>query len=288
MPKPVTKELELARFSWRGVEVEYRVSPGSEHSIVIMHGGHMHAGIDLGEGIFRDLGYTVIVPSRPGYGSTCSGAGQRPGGFVGAIAALVNELGCTEVSAVVGISAGGPTAVEMAASRPDLVRRLVLENSLSSLDWPDRLTRVAGRLLFGPAVGGATWSVTRLLLRRAPMLALHALMAPLTTRPTRQVVAEFDEHERQAVIDLFSNMRSGRGFQLDLAASLPPALLESTIQPALVIASRNDGSVGLDHAKDLAAHLPNAELVVNETSSHLMWFGPGSETIAPRLRSFLA
>lgn len=279
---------EIETFRWFGAEVEYRVSRGDGRAVVIMHGGHMHAAIELGEDVYRQLGYTVIVPSRPGYGSTSANVGGARGGFADAVAGLVDQLGCTEVSAVVGISAGGPTAVEMAARHPDLVRRLVLENSVSSLPWPDRFTRVAGGLLFAPPAEGAVWAATRLFLRRAPNLGLLALMAPLTDRSTRQVIAEFDENERAAVIDLFSQMSSGRGFQIDLASAMPSTLVASALQPALVIASRHDGSVGLEHAEDLVANLPNADLMVNEASSHLMWFGPASDTIAPRLRAFLS
>jgi hypothetical protein len=36
---------------------------------VVLHGGHMHAGIALGKRL-RNLGYGVLVASRPGYGRT--------------------------------------------------------------------------------------------------------------------------------------------------------------------------------------------------------------------------
>jgi hypothetical protein len=38
--------------------------------VVIFHGGHVRAGLALGEEVFAEAGYTLLVPSRPGYGRT--------------------------------------------------------------------------------------------------------------------------------------------------------------------------------------------------------------------------
>ena len=37
---------------------------------VVLHGGHMHAGIALGKDVFANLGCSMLVASRPGYGRT--------------------------------------------------------------------------------------------------------------------------------------------------------------------------------------------------------------------------
>jgi pimeloyl-ACP methyl ester carboxylesterase len=271
-----------------GSVIEYRVVAGSDRAVVIMHGGHMHAGIELGEQVFRELGYTVVVPSRPGYGQTPIVAGGDRNRFADHVAELIRHLGCRDVAAVVGISAGGPWAIALASRHRDLVQRVVLQNSVSDLEWPDRATRVAARLAFGARVERLTWAITRCCLRIAPVLTLRGLMFPLTTRPSRRVVSEFSSSERDALVHLFCNMRSGNGFGLDLRTRPSVAELESVTQPCLVVASAHDGSVEMEHAESLATHLRDATLSINQTSSHLMWFGPSSDSIPPTLQHFLS
>lgn len=201
-----SQAVSIAEFVAVGGEViDYRVVPGSGRAVVVMHGGHMHAGIELGEQVFRDMGYTVIVPSRPGYGNTPAISGGDRTRFADAVAELVVHLGCGEVAAVVGISAGGPSAITLASRHRELVRRVVLENSISDRSWPDRRTRFVAKIVFGPKVERVAWAATRLCLRVAP----------------------------------------------------------------------------------LDRHLSAATLSINRTSSHLMWFGPASESIPQSIRHFL-
>lgn len=55
----------------RGV-VEYRLDRRGPRTVLMMHGGHMRASLPLGEEVFADAGYTILAPSRPGYGRTRS------------------------------------------------------------------------------------------------------------------------------------------------------------------------------------------------------------------------
>lgn len=93
--------------------------------------------------------YRVIVPDLRG-----SGASDKPRGpyriadFAADVWALLDELGIDR-AAIVGLSMGGATAFEMAATRPQAVRRLVVVNCGPSfpVNSPRKLFEVAMRLM---------------------------------------------------------------------------------------------------------------------------------------------
>lgn len=271
--------------------VEYRLERRDEAAVVVFHGGHMRAGLALGEEVFAECGYTVLVPSRPGYGRTPLSTGTSPGGFADVTRELCRHLGIDRVAAVVGISGGGHTAVSMAARHPGLVSGLILESAVGFLPWPDRLTRVGGQVVFDSVIEGVTWGGMRALLRVSPGLGLRALLGGLSTEPVERVLAALSAEDRATLVALFSRMRSCHGFRNDLRAMTEEFSVDVTAevtQPALVIASRRDGAVPFAHAESLAASLPHAELVASEAMTHFLWFGDDYPGIADKIRRFLA
>ena len=96
-------------------DVEYRLERREGGVVLVFHGGHVRAGLALGEEVFAASGYTVLAPSRPGYGRTALAAGPSVEEFTDVVRALCRRLGIDRVAAVVGISGGGPTAATMAA-----------------------------------------------------------------------------------------------------------------------------------------------------------------------------
>lgn len=95
--------------------IEYRREAGVPGTIAIFHGGHMRAALPLGERVFRERGFSVLVPSRPGYGLTPLTTVRTPNDFADAVAVLCESLNIDELTAVVGVSAGGRSAIAMAA-----------------------------------------------------------------------------------------------------------------------------------------------------------------------------
>ncbi|MEU4512214.1 alpha/beta hydrolase [Nonomuraea wenchangensis] len=269
--------------------VEYRTHGEGPGTVLVFHGGHMRAQMALGEDVFTGAALRVLVPSRPGYGRTSLIApttGTDPAaGFADDLAHLCGELGIDQVAAVVGISAGGRTALTMAARHPGLVRRVILQSSVAFLPWPDPRTRLGARILFRPGTEAVTWALVRAMIRFAPELGLRALTRDLSLLPVGQVLARLSAADRATLAGLYASMRSGRGFAADL---LPVADCTSRVgQPTLVIATRNDRSVPFAHAESLVAALPRAELVESRADSHLIWFGSDCPAVAARIRAFL-
>ncbi|MEV7979028.1 alpha/beta fold hydrolase [Streptomyces sp. NPDC086519] len=134
--------------------------------------GKRHAATALGPAVARGL------PPHP------LSTGRSAAGFADVAAALCGRLGITRVTAVVGVSGGGATAVAMAARHPETVERLVLQCAVGPLPWPDRRTYLGAQVVFGPGRERVTWSLVRALVRRAPDTALRLLLRDLTTLPS--------------------------------------------------------------------------------------------------------
>ncbi|MEU6789342.1 alpha/beta fold hydrolase [Nonomuraea angiospora] len=85
-----------------------------------------------------------------------------------AAAQLCQALGIDRLAAIVGISAGGRTALMVTARHPHLVERVILQSAVAFLPWPGRLTRLGGRVAFHARIEAGTWALLRSLIRRAP------------------------------------------------------------------------------------------------------------------------
>jgi pimeloyl-ACP methyl ester carboxylesterase len=269
--------------------VEYRWDRRGDRTVVVLHAGHMRAAIPLGEEPFVEQGCSVLVPSRPGYGRTPVTTGTSPEGFADTVGELCRCLGISRVAAVVGISAGGPTAIALAARHPHLVQRLVLESAVGLHPWPNRGRRIIATVVFRPGLERVVWAGARGLLRVAPTVGLRGLLRDLSTKPAGAVVASLGQDTQQAIVGLFTKMRSGHGFLNDLRqlrhAQVGPTHVS---QPALVVASRSDGSVPFVHAEALARRLAHSELLVSEADTHFVWFGSDYSVIANRIAAFVA
>ncbi len=266
-------------------QVEYRLERRGDSVVLVFHGGHVRAGLAVGEDVFAAAGCTVLVPSRPGYGRTPLSTGTSVAEYTNVIRQLCADLDITRVAAVVGVSGGGPTAATMAAHHADLVEWLILITAVGWLPYPGRWTRFGARVGFAPMTEHLTWAAVHTLARQAPDTCLRLMLRNLSTRPVNEVVAALRAEDRAMLLALFAHMRSGRGFLNDLRPA--PDVTTRIDQPTLVIATRTDGGVPFTHAQSLLRSIRHAELVESRAHSHFVWLGADWPAIAERIRAFL-
>ncbi len=278
------------------VEVLTRVATGAAGPpILYFHGGHESASVSPAAELYVELGHRVLKLSRPGYGDTDVGH-LSPGAFAAVVDEVRAQLDIDRFTAVVGTSFGGPQAVEYVGRCPDRTAALILHSAApSTLPYPDSAAqRRLAPWMFHPGVERYVWWSTRQLLRRAPEVGLRLMMGSLSTLPAGSWLPGLEEADRQAMRDVLSSMRSGRGFGIDLSfAGLDRQQVRRAAQrevssPSLVTASRTDGGVAWAHTEDLIATIPRARLVELASPSHLFWIGPGRDDLLVVIRDFLA
>ncbi len=120
---------ELRRVPVNGVELNVALA-GSGPAVLLLH-GFPHTW-ELWTDVMADLSgrYRVIAPDLRGFGASSRAAtGYDAGTLAGDAEALLAALGVRS-AAVAGIDAGAAPAFLLALRRPDLVRRLVVMESL--------------------------------------------------------------------------------------------------------------------------------------------------------------
>jgi pimeloyl-ACP methyl ester carboxylesterase len=142
--------------------------------------------------------------------------------------------------------------------------------------------------MFEPTWERLVWAGARSWMGLAPDVWLLSTLSTLSRRPAPQVLADLSRAEREAVRGLFSLMRSGRGFGLDLAAVPDPGRERAVSQPTLVISSPDDAVLPFAHAEHLAHAIPTAELFASPALSHLIWFGSGAPATTERIADFIS
>lgn len=105
------------------VHIENR-GPAGAPPVLLLHGGGVAGWMwrSLGERLSQD--HRVIVPDLPGHGRSSDEPYLSHAATANALAAVLEEVG-TPVS-VIGFSLGGQLAVLLAATRPDLVERVMV------------------------------------------------------------------------------------------------------------------------------------------------------------------
>lgn len=192
-------------------------------------------------------GLHSIVPSRPGYLRTPLASGATPEEQAHLFAVLLDSLGIPQV-AVVGVSGGGPSALQFARLYPSRTRALALVFAITGRTPPDPVGR---RQRLMDAIGLDDWYTWRFSTRfasipdfdpsdTAMVRSAEALLASTVPRARRRAGDENDQRQ----------FDRPDGWSLDGIAA-----------PTLILAGTKDITVPMSHAEVAQARIPGARLV---------------------------
>lgn len=265
--------------------IEYRIV-GQGPTILVLNGGHTNCNSPVGhEQFFLDQGYQLLIPSRPGYGRTPSSVGRAAEAFADALVGLLDLLQLDAVI-VVGISAGGPTALQLAGHAPLRVSKLILQNAAVNGSYASGIIRWGSYIIFNPLLERWFWATFRGLGRVAPQMALKSMLPGLSCLPPKEVLATMSPAQQQAALAFLLTSRSGSGFLHDIHHHCGD--LSRITAPVLIITSKYDGLVDSSHAIYAHTHIPQSQLFVSDAESHLMWFSSHNDEIRAKMQEFLS
>ncbi len=253
-------------------EIEYSLI-GEGIPILFIHGGHTNCNSTLWHKGFDLKKFQLISPSRPGYQNTPLNDNKTPKQAADLIIRLLDYL---EINKVIlyAISAGGLTAIELASSYPERVEKLILASAVSK-EWFDkkgRLYKTAQRI-FNPKIEGIVWGLIRFLSGLLPNVIANNFYPQFTTNLPHKLIQE----DVKELVSMFKNFSSGTGFINDIDQNIDNDVISKINCPTLIIHSKNDNSVPLEHALHSNKMIKNSKLVeLNNEWGHLFWIGDDS------------
>lgn len=242
--------------------------------ILFVHGGHgncnetlFHKGFDLNN-------FSLIIPSRPGYGETPLSTNYSPKDTSDLFIAILDKLKIVNV-VLIGISAGGLTAIELAANYPNRIKKMILISAVTKkwMTEKDRNYR-KGRKLFSPQMEKYTWALFRFFYYLFPKLMAKTMFKELSThQPINIANDEVVELQR-----MINKQRSHNGFINDLDQDIEQNVISEILCPTLILHSSNDNAVNIDHAKYAVRKIKNSIIKIYDNKwGHLLWLGKDSE-----------
>ncbi len=228
---------------------------GEGSPVLVLHGtpGGYDQGLAAAKLMLGDC-FRLIAPSRPGYLRTPLSTGRSPAEQADAVAALLDELDLDRV-AIIGISGGGPSAVQLAVRHPERVSRLAL---LEAVTASTKLA--ADNLVRGPL----TWDAVAWLIVSAAN-TFGGWIVPGDAR-TAETVAAF-KHLAATNFPL-DVRRTGTLNDAEFVESLDEQPLSRIKVPTLVIHGTHDRSVPVEQSEDAARQIRGARLFLVEGRDH--------------------
>jgi pimeloyl-ACP methyl ester carboxylesterase len=261
--------------------IEY-ANAGEGPVVLILHG--IGGGYDQGLLVTRlnkENPFRLISISRPGYLRTPLGTGATPEEQADAYAALLDALHI-ERAAVVGISAGGPSALQFALRHPDRCWALISVSGVSK--------RIVSQLSrFQALVSVVLDNDFMLWLLGAATRDVLLTLSGVTSTVRKQL--EHDPVKMDVLMKILrplpiSHRKVGFNNDLEQFAHLPTYPLARITAPTMVLHGTLDGVVPLSHGEFVANSIPRAELLTIDGGGHLCVVTHKEEAL-PALMGFL-
>jgi pimeloyl-ACP methyl ester carboxylesterase len=252
--------------------IEY-AEMGAGPPVLVIHGagGGFDQGLALGDGIAR-AGFRVIAPSRFGYLRSPLPADASAEAQADTLACLLDVLNVPS-AAVMGVSAGGPSALQFALRFPARTRALVLLVPAlyappTSGSTPARASR-AMMFMFDTALRSdfLFWATSK--------VARQTMIRGILGTPPELVASAPPEDQARIQLVLeqilpVSARRLGLLNDARVVSSLPRYALEKIGSPTLAISTADDGYHTFDAARYTAEHVPRARFVGYPTGGHML------------------
>ncbi len=261
--------------------IEY-AETGSGPAVLVIHGagGGFDQGLELAQPLI-DAGFRVIAVSRFGYLRTPMSAVASPETQADAHACLLDALKIGRV-AVIGGSAGAPSAMQFCLRHPERCSSLVLLFPMAFA--PDR-AQAKPSALFSFVIKATLhsdfsfWAATK--------IARNTLIKTVLGTPVRDFrAAPRDEQERALEVMRHilpvSQRENGIWNDATISPVLPRYDLERINIPTLLISAEDDLYRTYPSARYSAAHIPGARFVGYHTGGHLLlgyWKEASSEIV---------
>ncbi len=244
---------------------------GDGPAVLLIHGagGGFDQGLDLGKSFAG--GHRIIAPSRFGYLGTPLPADASPEAQADAHLRLLDALELESV-AVIGISAGGPSAMQLCLRHPERCSALVL---IVPMAWAPRREAANARLspAFLPLLNAMLssdflfWAATRI----APLAMVKSILGtPVTVYGNAPIEERHRVDEMLRSILPVSRRVAGLLNENEVAASLAPYPLEELRVPALVISAADDLYDTYESALLIAEQIRDARFAGFSTGGHLL------------------
>ena len=253
--------------------IEYAVA-GQGPPVLVVHGsgGGFDQGLEIGAPL-ASAGFKVIAPSRFGYLRTPLPADTSPTAHANAHACLLRALAMENV-AVIGVSAGAPSATDFCLRFPQRCSAVVLLVPATAIAEPGSSPARPSRsreLVIRTALRSdfMFWAGAR--------IARTAIIETVLATP----IEDFNRAsppEQERVLTVLKHIEPvsprSSGLWNDMVVTTAPAHVnfEGIRSPTLIVTTENDGYGTLVGARAAASRIPNARLVIYPDGGHL-WVG---------------
>ena len=229
-------------------------NPNGNPVVLLLHGlGATSESWGLQRQILEDENFRVLAPDAPGFGkSSYPGGGTSIAKMASEMAHLLFDLGVYKAH-VAGISMGGTIALQLALDYPNLVDKLVLINTFSSL----RPKRASIWLYFA----------FRLFL-------VHTLGLDTQARTvSKRIFPNPEQAELRKVLIEQINQADLRGYRATMRAlglfTVTSRLSEIRNQ-TLIVTGQDDTTVPAENQQTLADCIPNARQIILSNAGHAL------------------
>lgn len=259
---------------------------GSGPVVLVCHGTSNDCFSTELAGPLVKAGFSVLTPSRPGYGRTPLTVGRSAAEAAGGVVALLDCL-YIQSCAVVAISGGGPTGLALAAGFPERVSRLVLAAAVSRPEERPNEPGYKNQTAFYGPMHNLNWGLLGLMSRLSPRAMARQTLAIFSTHNPDDALGRLSPESIEMIARFYRGHSSRQGALNDATHTVGAEVLQKIQQPTLVIHSCEDNSVPFHHAQWSLKNIPHASLCEAGITGHFFWVDPDFDRIREQLVLFL-